>query len=106
MAKRSIIATEAGIRKAKRVFQHTGWTQVEFAMEVGLSTRQPIWKFFSGRPVERAVFIDICFRLDLDWEEIAGIGQYAIGRGSNASGKDDYSNEAAIHPWLRICEPT
>lgn len=80
MAKRSIAATAAGIRQAKQVFQRTGWTQSEFAMEVGLATRQPIWKFFSGRPVERAVFIDICFSLNLEWEEIAGVGKYALAQ--------------------------
>jgi len=28
-------------------------------------TRQPIWKFFSGKPIERHIFLEICFRLDL-----------------------------------------
>ncbi len=71
MAKRSLKATPVGIAKAKQAFQRTGWTQEYLAGEVGLETRQSIWKFFSGRPVERHIFIDICFRLDLDWEEIA-----------------------------------
>ncbi len=79
MGRRSLSASESGIRKAKQAFHRRGWTQSELAMEVGLATRQPVWKFFSGRPVERAVFIDICFRLDLDWEEIAGIGPSAPG---------------------------
>ncbi len=47
-----------------------GWTQEYLAAEVDLQTRQPVWKFFSGRPVERHIFIDICFTLDLDWEDI------------------------------------
>ena len=71
MAKRSLKATPLGIAKAKQAFQRTGWTQEYLASEVGLETRQSIWKFFSGRPVERHIFIDICFRLDLDWEDIA-----------------------------------
>lgn len=71
MAKRSLKASESGIAVAKRAFQRTGWTQEYLAGEVGLETRQSIWKFFSGRPVERHIFIEICFRLDLDWEDIA-----------------------------------
>ena len=71
MAKRSLKATPLGIAKAKQAFQRTGWTQEYLASEVGLETRQSIWKFFSGRPVERHIFIDICFRLDLNWEDIA-----------------------------------
>ena len=71
MAKRSLKSTPTGIARAKQAFQRTGWTQEYLAGEVGLETRQSIWKFFSGRPVERHIFIDICFRLDLEWEEIA-----------------------------------
>ncbi|MEH2249655.1 hypothetical protein [Nostoc sp.] len=41
------------------------------AEEVNLKTRQPIWRFFSGRPVERHTFIEICTVLQLNWREIA-----------------------------------
>ncbi len=70
MAKRSLKASRDGISQAKRAFDLKGWTQEYLAAEVELQTRQPIWKFFSGRPVERHIFIDICFTLDLDWEDI------------------------------------
>lgn len=70
MAKRSLQASQDGIIRAKRAFDLRGWTQEYLAAEVGLQTRQSVWKFFSGRPVERHIFIDICFTLDLDWEDI------------------------------------
>lgn len=70
MAKRSFKASQDGIIRAKRAFDLRGWTQEYLAAEVGLQTRQSVWKFFSGRPVERHIFIDICFTLDLDWEDI------------------------------------
>jgi predicted NACHT family NTPase len=38
---------------------------------VNLKTRQPIWRFFTGQPVDRQVFMEICSILDLDWREIA-----------------------------------
>jgi predicted NACHT family NTPase len=71
MVKRSLQASHIGIQQAKRVFAHTGWTQESLAWEVGLKTRQPIWRFFSGRPVERHIFLEICSLLELNWREIA-----------------------------------
>jgi predicted NACHT family NTPase len=70
MAKRSLKASEIGIKRAKQAFRRTGWTQEYLASAVGLETRQSIWKFFSGRPIERHLFIEICFQLNLNWEEI------------------------------------
>lgn len=73
MGKRSLKATPEGIVYAKRAFERTGWTQEYLAAEVGLSTRQSIWKFFTGRPIERYIFLEICFRLGLDWQEVADL---------------------------------
>ncbi|WP_017306484.1 NACHT domain-containing protein [Spirulina subsalsa] len=71
MVKRSLIASPTGVEKAKKAFKRKGWTQEYLAAEVGLQTRQSIWKFFSGKPIYRHVFIEICFALDLNPEEIA-----------------------------------
>lgn len=38
---------------------------------MGVKTRQPIYRFFAGKPIERYTFFEICARLDLDWREIA-----------------------------------
>ncbi|MBN3992290.1 MAG: NACHT domain-containing NTPase [Nostoc sp. NMS2] len=71
MVKRSLQASLTGIQEAKRAFALKGWTQDNLAAEVNLKTRQPIWRFFSGRPVERHTFIEICSVLELNWREIA-----------------------------------
>lgn len=71
MSKRSLQASTEGIRQAKKRFAHKGWTQDYLAEEVGVKTRQPIWRFFAGKPVDRFTFFEICARLDLDWEDIA-----------------------------------
>ncbi len=71
MAKRSLQASPTGIPQAKRAFALLGWTQENLAAEVNLKTRQPIWRFFTGQPVDRQVFMEICSVLDLDWREIA-----------------------------------
>ena len=73
MAKRSLKASPSGIEKAKNVFKCTGWTQDHLALQAGLTTRQSIWKFFSGKSVERQIFIEICFHMNLDWQEIADL---------------------------------
>ncbi len=71
MAKRSLQASTSGIQQVKRAFALNGWTQEQLAGEVNLKTRQPIWRFFTGQPVDRQVFQEICLILDLDWREIA-----------------------------------
>jgi predicted NACHT family NTPase len=71
MVKRSLQASLSGIQQAKRAFARKGWTQENLALEVNLKTRQPIWRFFSGRPVERHTFFEICSVLSLNWREIA-----------------------------------
>ncbi|MEH2330923.1 NACHT domain-containing protein [Nostoc sp.] len=71
MVKRSLQGSLTGIQEAKKAFAHKGWTQDNLAFEVNLKTRQPIWRFFSGRPVERHIFIEICSVLSLNWREIA-----------------------------------
>jgi predicted NACHT family NTPase len=70
MGKRSLQASSEGIRKAKQAFKIKGWTQEYLANEVGLETRQPIWKFFSGKPVERQVFNEICLILNINPDEV------------------------------------
>ncbi len=71
MAKRSLQASATGIKQAKKAFSNTGWTQENLAEEINLKTRQPVWRFFTGRGIERYNFIEICEILELDWREIA-----------------------------------
>ncbi|PSB07085.1 NTPase (NACHT family) [Pleurocapsa sp. CCALA 161] len=71
MAKRSLQASPEGVKQAKRAFNNKGWTQENLAGEVNLKTRQPVWRFFTGRPIERYTFIEICSILELNWRDIA-----------------------------------
>jgi predicted NACHT family NTPase len=70
MAERSLRATPEGIKKAKKACKDQGWTQTQIGEQIG-TTRQPVGKFFAGKPIERPNFIDICRLLDLSWEDIA-----------------------------------
>ena len=71
MVKRSLRASPLGIEQAKRAFARKGWTQENLAGEVGLKTRQSIWRFFTGQPIERQVFQEVCSILEVSWREIA-----------------------------------
>jgi predicted NACHT family NTPase len=70
MAKRSLQASVEGIRKAKQAFKEKGLTQKSLSSQVALETRQPIWKFFNGKPIDRQVFHEICFVLELKPQDI------------------------------------
>ncbi|EAZ88183.1 NACHT domain-containing protein [Crocosphaera chwakensis] len=85
MSNRSLSATSEGIEAAKKVLASKGWTQEHLAGEVGLSSRQSIWKFLSGRPVSRPIFKEICFKLNLDWENIADLPDKVV-KLSNSQG--------------------
>jgi len=70
MVRRSLRASPDGIKQAKKVFAYKAWTQKNLAELVNIRTRQPIWRFFTGRPIERYTFIEICSVLELNWLEI------------------------------------
>jgi predicted NACHT family NTPase len=70
MGKRSLQASTEGIRKAKQAFKQKGLTQKSLSSQVALETRQPIWKFFNGKPIDRQVFHEICFVLELKPQDI------------------------------------
>jgi predicted NACHT family NTPase len=70
MSKRSLQASEDGIKKAKRAFNRKRLTQESLASQVGIDSRQPIWKFFAGKSIDRRIFNEICFFLELNPEDI------------------------------------
>ncbi len=73
MAKRSLKTSLTGQAKARQAFERTQWTQEQLALEVGLNTRQSVWKFLSGRPIDRHIFIELCFQLNLEWQNVADL---------------------------------
>ena len=88
MSKRSLFASTTGIEKAKKTFNRMAWSQEYLAGAVGIETRQPIWKFFTGKAIERHIFLEICFQLGLDWQEIADLPSDIIPE-TNANEPDD-----------------
>lgn len=92
MAKRSLQASPSGIKLAKQKFASRGWTQEYLANEVGIKTRQPIWRFFAGRAIERYTFMEICVRLDLDWRKTALTLPSEQTMNNEMFGEDEFDN--------------
>jgi transcriptional regulator with XRE-family HTH domain len=63
-------ASQWGIEKAKPALIDRFRTQQKLADALGV-TRQPISKFFNRKPVDNDLFVRICERLGLKWQEIA-----------------------------------
>ncbi|XWK85685.1 MAG: hypothetical protein U7127_15810 [Phormidium sp.] len=70
MSKRSLQASEQGIQQAKKAFNRTGLTHQQLAKEVNCTSRQPIWKFFRGKPIKSQIFLNLCDFLELDLPDI------------------------------------
>lgn len=71
MGMRSLSASLEGTMQAKQMMSRKRLTQQFLAEEVGLKTRQSVGRFLAGKAIERRIFMEICFQLDLDWQEIA-----------------------------------
>ncbi|WP_414582720.1 NACHT domain-containing protein [Scytonema sp. PCC 10023] len=69
MTGRSLCCSPKGIKTAERALIRCSLTQKALAEDLEI-TRQPIGKFFTGKPVDRNLFVQICDRLDLEWEEV------------------------------------
>ena len=100
MAKRSIKVSAAGMEKANKAFIQTGWTQEYLPAEVGLTTRQTIWKFLTGKPLDRHFFMEICFKLGLEWQEIAQLPGESQPEADEQK-QDDYLNISALVQRVR-----
>ncbi|MFM7426885.1 MAG: hypothetical protein ACKO7W_18120, partial [Elainella sp.] len=68
---KSLQASPSGIEQAKRALLRKNLTQRAVANELGVASWATVSKFFTGKPVSRFIFIDICDALDLDWETVA-----------------------------------
>ena len=81
MIKRGIKASKEGIAKAEQALTRNSLNKSALARELGL-TRQPVSKFFNGKPIERLNFEEICKRLGLEWQEIVDLTEQANSIGS------------------------
>ncbi|MBD2212042.1 NACHT domain-containing NTPase [Nostoc linckia FACHB-104] len=69
MVKRSLQASHQGIQSAKLALIDKFGTQQKLADALSV-TRQPVNKFFNRKPVDSSLFVEICKKLGLEWQEI------------------------------------
>jgi hypothetical protein len=67
---RSLRASESGIQLAKEALTRKSLTQMALVNERGIAAWSTINKFFTGKPVDRFIFLQICEELDLNWEAV------------------------------------
>lgn len=67
---RSLKASPQGIQKAKAALTDKQLKQEDLIGSDTCESRSTISKFFNGKPVKDAIFVGICNRLGLDWQEI------------------------------------
>ncbi|WP_414587549.1 NACHT domain-containing protein [Scytonema sp. PCC 10023] len=72
MTRRSLQASPEGMKKAQAALIRNSLTQQALAEELSIS-RQPVSKFFQGKAVDRYIFVTICEKLGLEWDEIASV---------------------------------
>lgn len=84
MAKPSLCASQQGIQAAKQALTKAGWTQKHLSILVG-SSRQPITNFFKGVAIAQPIFVQICDRLNLDWQQIADFSQVTATESDSSS---------------------
>jgi predicted NACHT family NTPase len=81
---RSLKATEAGIKIAKDVLTTKKLTQEKLMELVDVQSRSTISNFFTGKPVDRQIFVTICEKLEINWQEISGQLPLQSGKGSES----------------------
>ncbi|MFN6515854.1 MAG: DUF4384 domain-containing protein [Nostoc sp. CreGUA01] len=71
---RTLVASDEGVKLARKALKARNLTQTDFAMEVGLGYTT-VNNFLNGKPIYRTNFQEICVFLDLDWRDIAVFGE-------------------------------
>ncbi|MDJ1180034.1 hypothetical protein PJF56_14290 [Roseofilum sp. BLCC_M91] len=67
---RSLIASTAGVKRAKQALKRRHLTQKAIAYELAIASWSTVSKFFNSKPVDRGIFMEICHTLELDWQEV------------------------------------
>lgn len=100
MAKPSLTASQLGVQIAQQRLRKTGQTKEELRTLVGCS-RQPITNFFQGKAIAQSIFMHICDRLDLNWQEIAGLSQLTLESATPVMGLQQTNASIAIDDQIR-----
>ncbi len=89
---RSVRASQAGIQAAKQALARKSLSQKALATDLHIASWSTINKFFTGKPIDRFLFIEICNTLDLNWQDII----------ENPTGVKENNEETPSPPHLPI----
>jgi predicted NACHT family NTPase len=76
MASRSLQACSTGVEQIAHALTHQKLSQEELGGDICQAATSK--KFCRGEKVDRRIFVKLCEKLDLNWEEIAGITAQSI----------------------------
>ncbi|MEE3716304.1 NACHT domain-containing protein [Tumidithrix elongata RA019] len=100
MLNRSLTATEIGIHIARKALIGKALSQKKFAEELDIALAT-VSNFFTGKPVDRQFFVQICNALDLEWEEVTG---QKIVSSINEKENDSLDIDALVQLARERCE--
>jgi hypothetical protein len=103
MAGRSLRASIIGIQRARQALERRSLIQRSLVDE-GIASWSTINKFFTGKSVARDIFLEICHRLDLDWEEVVGVPARAVAVEQAPPPPQTDCLEAPPHPALEALQ--
>lgn len=81
------------IERVNLAFRRNFTSRTLLREEAGVG-RDAVNNFLNGKPVERLNFEEICFKLGLDWQEIADLNNWVPPRGDEKSGLQDLPDSA------------
>jgi hypothetical protein len=70
MARRTLRLSKTGIDRAKRALRGKGLTQKDLTLDPYIASWGTINNFFNGRAIDHNIFKEICFHLELAWQDI------------------------------------
>ncbi|MFE1747863.1 NACHT domain-containing protein [Coleofasciculus sp. H7-2] len=104
MTARSLQASPKGIQLAKQALIANRWKQTDLIGVVCIS-RQPISKFFTGKAVKSEIFVGLCEKLRLDWQEIADLPKDAVPVPSDQNQKNSIDIDALVQEVREKIKP-
>ncbi|MBD2604777.1 tetratricopeptide repeat protein [Scytonema hofmannii FACHB-248] len=91
---RSLKVSQNSIETLKLALRRSGYArQKDIAEELGLSLTT-LTRFFSGQPIQSSVFLEICQKLELDWQELVDDNPELYFERGNANIKSGRYEEA------------
>lgn len=104
MSNMSLRVTYECLEKANIALTDKAWSQENLAAELNI-TRQTVNKFFTGKQIKRQLFVIICEKLELEWQEICGISQTATAQLEQPNFENDININSLVQEVCQKIKP-